>query len=212
MSIRRLPVYLLLDCSGSMSGEPIEAVRQGVRALLSDLKSDPTALETAFLSVMTFADRAEQLCPLTELIHFREPTLGANGSTALGEALTLLDARMDAEVVRKTADQKGDYRPMVFLMTDGVPTDDWEGPAERVKKRKTGNVIACAAGPGANVETLKQITENVVVLDNLQPDTLRAYFKWVSDSIKVISQSVAVGGEGKPTPVPPPPAQIHIIP
>ena len=47
--LRRLPVYLLLDTSGSMFGEPIEAVHQGVRALLDDLKSDPYALETAFM-------------------------------------------------------------------------------------------------------------------------------------------------------------------
>ena len=45
--IRRLPVYLLLDCSGSMSGEPIEAVKQGIKALLTELKGDPQALETA---------------------------------------------------------------------------------------------------------------------------------------------------------------------
>ena len=54
---RRLPVYLLLDCSGSMMGEPIEAVRQGVKALLSELKGDPQALETAYLSVITFDGR-----------------------------------------------------------------------------------------------------------------------------------------------------------
>ena len=52
--IRRLPVYLLLDCSGSMSGEPIEAVKQGIKALLTELKGDPQALETACLSVITF--------------------------------------------------------------------------------------------------------------------------------------------------------------
>ena len=51
---RRLPVYLVLDCSGSMSGEPIEAVCQGVKALVADLRTDPQALETAYLSVITF--------------------------------------------------------------------------------------------------------------------------------------------------------------
>ena len=63
---RRLPVYLLLDCSGSMTGEPIEAVKQGMKALLMELRSDPQALETAYLSVITFASNAVQVCPLTE--------------------------------------------------------------------------------------------------------------------------------------------------
>ena len=69
--IRRLPVYLLLDCSGSMMGEPIEAVRQGVKALLSELKGDPQALETAYLSVITFDSSARQVIPLTELMQFQ---------------------------------------------------------------------------------------------------------------------------------------------
>ena len=68
--IRRLPVYLLIDCSGSMAGEPIEAVKQGIKALLSELKGDPQALETACLSVITFDSTARQVTPLTELMLF----------------------------------------------------------------------------------------------------------------------------------------------
>ena len=52
--MRRLPVYLLLDCSGSMYGEPIEAVKNGVQVLVSTLRQDPYALETAYLSIITF--------------------------------------------------------------------------------------------------------------------------------------------------------------
>src|SRR5437667_12247941 len=92
---RRLPVYLVLDVSGSMTGEPIEACRQGVKALLADLRSDPQALETAYLSVITFHNTAQQVCPLTELTTFTEPTLAATGTTALGEALKLLDRCLD---------------------------------------------------------------------------------------------------------------------
>src|SRR5437667_5709485 len=94
---RRLPVYLVLDVSGSMAGEPIEAVRQGVRALLADLRSDPQALETAYLSVITFAGSAVQACPLTELMTFQEPSLTAGGATAMGAALRLLEQSVDTE-------------------------------------------------------------------------------------------------------------------
>ena len=51
--MRRLPVYLLLDTSGSMYGEPIEAVKNGVQTLISTLRSDPYALETAYISIIT---------------------------------------------------------------------------------------------------------------------------------------------------------------
>lgn len=63
--MRRLPIYLLLDTSGSMSGEPIEAVKNGVQLLETTLKQDPYALETAYISVITFDASAQQVTPLT---------------------------------------------------------------------------------------------------------------------------------------------------
>ena len=65
LHLRRLPVYLLLDTSGSMYGEPIEAVKNGVQTLLTTLKQDPYALETAYVSVITFDSSARQAVPLT---------------------------------------------------------------------------------------------------------------------------------------------------
>jgi uncharacterized protein YegL len=209
---RRLPVYLLLDCSGSMAGEPIEAVRQGIKALLADLRSDPQALETAYLSAITFSSGAQQVCPLTELMTFQEPNLDASGSTALGEALKVLEQALDREVRKSTPTQKGDWRPLVFLMTDGQATDSYEPVADRLKQAKVGNIIACAAGPGADANMLKRVTEIVIKLDNLQPDTMKAFFRWVSSSIKTTSASVAQVAADNPVNLPPPPPQIQIVP
>ena len=148
--IRRLPVYLLLDCSGSMSGEPIEAVKQGIKALLTELKGDPQALETACLSVITFNSTARQISPLTELMLFKEPELTAGGATALGGALHVLADCIRTEVRTSTATQKGDWKPLVFLLTDGAPTDNLDEGIEALKSVSTGNIIACAAGANAN--------------------------------------------------------------
>ena len=71
--MRRLPVYLLLDTSGSMYGEPIEAVKNGVQTLISTLRGDPYALETAYISIITFNSVAQQVTPLTELSAFQQP-------------------------------------------------------------------------------------------------------------------------------------------
>ncbi len=210
--IRRLPVYLLLDTSGSMMGEPIEAVRQGLRALVADLMSDPQALETAYLSVITFSERAQQVCPLTELLSFQEPTLDAAGPTSLGEALSLLEDCLESEVRKASATQKGDWRPLIFLMTDGLPTDDWEAAAARLKQRKIGNVVACAAGSDADPNALKQITDNVVELKNLESNAMKAFFKWVSSSIKSTSQACTQTAPNAPISLPPPPPVIQIVP
>lgn len=193
--MRRLPVYLVLDCSGSMSGEPIEAVRMGLRALLSDLQQDPQALETIWLSVITFESSARQVVPLTEIGAFQEPTLQAGGSTAFGDALTLLAKCIDKEVRKTTATQKGDWKPLVFIMTDGQPTDSWERSADDIKKKKPGNIIACAAGPGADGNMLKRVTEVVIQLKDTTPGTLGAFMKWVTASVTTTSQSVAQKGE-----------------
>ena len=210
-SIRRLPVYLVLDCSGSMTGAPIEAVRQGMKTLLGELKSDPQALETVFLSVITFDSTARQVNPLTELMLVKEPDFQATGTTALGAALKLLSECIDREVRQTTADQKGDWKPLIFLMTDGAPTDKWEDAADAIKAKKPGNFIACAAGAGADEAVLKRITDIVVKLNDLQPEALKQFFQWVSASVATTSTGVANQGEAAVT-LPPPPPEIVIVP
>jgi uncharacterized protein YegL len=73
-------------------------------------------------------------------------------------------------------------------------------------------VIACAAGPGADAHLLKRITEIVVQLDNLQPDELKAFFKWVSSSVSYTSKSVTQVAADSPVTLPPPPPTIQIVP
>lgn len=212
MSMRRLPVYLLLDCSASMTGQPIEQVRQGLRALLDDLSTEPMAIETVYLSVITFDSAAQQLIPLTELMQFKEPQINASGATALGAALRLLTDCLDKEVRKNTAEQKGDWKPLVFLMTDGMPTDVWEQAADELKKAKLANLIAFAAGPGADINNLKRITDIVLQSDELSPGALKAFFQWMSQSILRTGKSVQVMAQGEAIDLPPPPPQIQIVP
>lgn len=211
--MRKLPVYLLLDTSGSMYGEPIEAVKNGVQTLISSLRSDPYALETAWISIITFNTSAQQIAPLTELVKFQTPSIDASGCTALGEALELLSQKIDTEITKTTPEMKGDWRPLVFIMTDGEPTDSMTKGLEVFKKRKCGMVVACAAGQGANTDTLKQITENVVQLDTADSATIKAFFKWVSDSISTTSKSIeeTSGQATTMSELPPPPPEVNVV-
>ena len=211
--MRRLPVYLLLDTSGSMSGEPIEAVKNGVQVMISSLRQNPQAIETAFISVITFDSAAQQIIPLTDLASFQMVDIKASGVTALGDALKLVANKIDTEVAKTTTEQKGDWKPLVFIMTDGIPTDDWQSGLTEFKKRKTAFTVACAAGSGADTNILKQITENVVSLDTADSASIAKFFLWVTASIGVSSTKVEDSGKEVVglNELPPPPAELNIV-
>lgn len=212
--MRRLPVYLLVDVSGSMHGEPIESVKSGLQMLISALRKDPQALETAYLSVITFGSSATQTVPLTDLASFQIPEIAAGGCTALGAALDLVCDCAEREVVKSTSDVKGDWRPMMFLMTDGVPTDNPKSGIDRFRKMKWGVAVSCAAGSGADTKLLDRITpECVVSLDTADSASIAAFFKWVSSSVSISSKSVndahkEVDGLDQ---LPPPPPEVKVV-
>jgi uncharacterized protein YegL len=211
--MRRLPVYLLLDCSGSMMGEPIEAVKNGVQVMVSTLRNNPQAIETAFISVITFDSSARQLIPLIELSNFQMKDIQATGTTSLGDALKVLSTSIDNEVAKTTPETKGDWKPLVFIMTDGMPTDNWKSGLAEFQKRKAGIVVACAAGNNADTDVLKQITENVVSLETADTQSIGKFFQWVTASIGVSSTKVEDNGKevGGLNELPPPPSELNIV-
>lgn len=213
--MRRLPVYLLLDTSASMKGEPIEALKRGIDVMIRSLRQNPQAIESVYISIITFNNTAQVLLPLTDLASFQMTDLQATGQTALGAALKLLTDRINIDVRKTTLEEKGDWKPIVFIMTDGVPIDDWKKGAEYFANCKTAYTVACAAGAHADPSTLKQITPHVISLEKADEDSMSRFFLWMSSSIGTTSVKVETNGDSLSISsldeLPPPPPNINIL-
>lgn len=211
--MRCLPVYILIDTSTSMRGEPIEAVKVGIQSLLNSLCQDPYALETVCFSIITYNAQAEQILPLTEVYKIRLPELIAKGRSALGDALVLLSNKVDIEVCKNTPEAKGDWKPLLFLLSDGGYSGPIAKPIAEFKKRKFGIVVACAAGKKSHIDVLRKITNNVIQISSTDTTNIISYFKWISSSISTTSTKIETAGSDEVTieELPPLPEEIMIL-
>ena len=198
---RRLPVYILIDTSGSMRGEPIEAVKVGLADMISSLRLDPYALDTAHISIITYDRTVQQVLPLTDLEQLQLPDIDCpeSGPTFLGAALQLLCDLYDQEVRTGSSEQKGDWMPLLFVYDQAV---------EAIKQRPFSNIVACAAGPKAQTAPLKKLTDHVFTLDTMDRATFKRFFQWVTINVQQGGRTIGVSED---TALPPAPGEINIV-
>ncbi|HUQ40004.1 MAG TPA: VWA domain-containing protein [Acidimicrobiales bacterium] len=186
----RCACVLLLDVSGSMSGAPIAALNDGLRAFAADIGTDALARQRVEVAVVTFGDGGVKTVEgFITAGQFEPPTLHAGGGTPMGEAIE----RALEMVENRKRDYKANgvayYRPWVFLVTDGEPTDDWKQAAAAVREAEAANGLAFfAVGvQGANMDVLAQIA----VRDPLRLQGLQfvELFVWLSQSQRNVSAS-----------------------
>lgn len=210
--MRRLPVYFLLDTSGSMRGEPIQALNNALSGMVNTLRSDAQALDSLWISIITYDREIKEIAPLTELVSFQLPeiTCPQSGPTNTGAGLEYVIQKVKNDVIKGSSTQKGDWKPLLFVFTDGKPSDMplYREKINEIKNLNFGAVVGCAAGPKADDIILKELTDNVVHLDSADSSTLKQFFKWVSETIEQGNKSQ---GTGESITLPPPPSEITLV-
>lgn len=210
--MRRLPVYFLLDTSGSMYGEPIQALNNALSGMINTLRQDAQALDSLWISIITFDREVKEICPLTELALFQLPeiTCPQSGPTHTGKALETLYQKVQSDIIKGTPNQKGDWKPLLFLFTDGKPNDlmIYREMIPKIKSLNFGAIVCCAAGNLADDSMLKELTPDVVHLDNTDSNALKQFFRWVSETIEQGNKSQ---GTGESVSLPPPPSEITLV-
>jgi uncharacterized protein YegL len=195
-----------------MNGEPIEAVNTGMSLMMSALIQDPHALESVYVSIITFDIEAKTVVPLTALDQLQLPHINCpqSGPTHLGLALQMLTQQVEQEVQKSTAEAKGDWAPFLFIMTDGKPSDIQLFNEMCLATRAVGfaSIIGCIAGPRARSEDLESLCDHIVSLDTLDTASFTSFFKWVSSAIAVGSRSRGVSAVIL---LPPAPPEIQLV-
>ncbi|SEN98182.1 Uncharacterized conserved protein YegL, contains vWA domain of TerY type [Duganella sp. CF517] len=184
----RCPCVLLLDVSGSMSGAAISELNAGLATFRDELAADSLAMQRVEVAIVTFGPTQVEL-PFTSAGAFYPPALNARGDTPMGSAIIqALDLLRDRKAEYR-ANGIAFYRPWVFLITDGAPTDSWQTAAAAVKEGETSKSFAFFAigVKGANMEILSQISVRSPL--SLQELKFRELFSWLSNSLRSVSRS-----------------------
>ena len=192
-SDERAPLVLVLDCSGSMEGESIRMMNEGLKNLASDLKDDPITAKRGRVLVVSFYgnDQVEIVGGWQDAMDFEAPELVAAGRTPTGAAVRVALKEIESQKEELRAAGVSYKRPIMMLMSDGEPTDEWEAIAAECRAAEAADkvtVMAIAVGESANKNVLDQFSSRgAVKLSGLK---FKELFVWLSRSVRAVSKAV----------------------
>jgi len=197
----RCPCVLLLDTSGSMAGSPIDELNAGLQVLSQSLAQDELAQLRVELAIITFGP-ANLMQDFVGAGQFSPPHLSASNDTPMGTAINLALDKIDERKQVYKQNGVAYYRPWIFLITDGEPTDGdiWKSAAQRVRDAETKKKVAffSVGVQSANMAVLSQISIREPLM--LQGLNFRDLFVWLSASLSNVSHSKP--GDEVPLPSP----------
>jgi uncharacterized protein YegL len=185
----RVPCVLLLDVSGSMGGNPIRELNEGLTIYKDELAADTLASKRVEVAIVTFGGMVQTASDFTTAESFYPPNLVASGDTPMGAAINQAVDMVHERKQIYRASGIAYYRPWIFLITDGAPTDEWRAAAQRVKDGETSMAFSFfAVGvEGANMDILTEISQRAPL--KLKGLRFRDLFQWLSNSQQSVSRS-----------------------
>lgn len=189
----RCPCILLLDTSGSMHGEAINALNEGLRTFKQELNQDNLAKKRVEVAIVSFNSKVEVTQDFVTTDEFEPPTLKAYGLTHMGGAILQALDMLEVRKAQYRASGVAYYRPWLFLITDGEPQGELDSVVEQAAQRLKDDeankrVTFFAVGvEAANMTCLSQITERQPL--KLKGLNFKELFIWLSASMQMVSQS-----------------------
>ncbi len=203
-SDERAPLLLVLDCSGSMQDDnKIGLLNDGLKTLESELKKDPIAARCGRVLVISFGgdNNVELMGDWTDAMDFTPPTLVAGGMTPMGAAMRCALDEIESQKTQMRSAGVSYKRPIVMLLSDGEPTDEWQQVAAECKAAEAAhkvNIMAIGVGSEARRDILGAFSNKGAL--NLNGLKFKELFIWLSRSIQAVSRA-AQGGTVQLNPV-----------
>lgn len=202
----RCPVVLLLDCSTSMEGAAIQELEAGVGQFYREMAADPIASMSVEICVILFGHGVHVLRgfqTVAETLAKPLPRLSANGYTPMGAAIRLGLSEIGER--RKFYQRNGlaAYKPWMVLLTDGQPNDEWQSAAIEVGTQAAAGrltMLGVGIGPCVDMATLSQIVPPDPGPFRLAGLRFCNFFRWLSDSLRVVSSGSTVAQRSIPNP------------
>ncbi|MEG3843675.1 VWA domain-containing protein [Microcoleus sp. herbarium14] len=200
----RCPCMLVLDVSGSMSGDPISLLNQGVNQFIQEVYQDDFARFAVEVGIITFGSTVDEVIPIQSILEINVPAFSAMGRTPMGEAVS---KAIEVLEVRKQQYQKRGvsyYQPWIVLMTDGEPTDDKEYPNAAALLRELAEdskmlVFGIGIGDHCNLNKLGKFCPANRPPKKLAEYRFREFFQWLAQSMAKVSVSTPGTGVELPS-------------